>query len=254
MLQRTTEVSEELLLAFTDTKIDQSRLRGELEGGGWLRHESSLPNVQIPTTCGIDGAFAIERLLATDIVAAAAVGAEGLTPPSEKRLWPENLQYQTYLVTEPHSANTGTIVRALMIGMELDLASSASHDVVFIDGSLTTPLIFLNQALNAVKEHPNLKASIALLRDIQKILDAYFVVLRAERTDRAWVGVPKYTTRREIGSIMGWPASQDDRAMLTNVLKPGEFTKPVALYNVSRSGRVQDWHLNTQLLAVKTSQ
>ena len=253
MLQRTTEVSEELLLAFTDTKIDQSRLRGELEGGGWLRHESSLPNVQIPTTCGIDGAFAIERLLATDIVAAAGVGAEGLTPPSEKRLWPENLQYQTYLVTEPHSANTGTIVRALMIGMELDLASSAPHDVVFIDGSLTTPLIFLNQALNAVKEHPNLKASIALLRDIQKILDAYFVVLRAERTDRAWVGVPKYTTRREIGSIMGWPASQDDRAVLTNVLKPGEFTKPIALYNVSRSGRAQDWHLNTELLTEETA-
>ncbi len=140
-----------------------------------------------------------------------------------------------------------------MIGMELDLASSAPHDVVFIDGSLTTPLIFLNQALNAVKEHPNLKASIALLRDIQKILDAYFVVLRAERTDRAWVGVPKYTTRREIGSIMGWPASQDDRAVLTNVLKPGEFTKPIALYNVSRSGRAQDWHLNTELLTEETA-
>ncbi|HMN15669.1 MAG TPA: hypothetical protein PKD55_25415, partial [Bellilinea sp.] len=108
--------------------------------------------------------------------------------------------------------------------------------------------IFFNQALNAVKEHPQLKSSIALLQDILGALSSYLIILRAERTDRAWIGVPKYTTRREIGSAMGCPDSQDDRAVLTNVLKPGEFTTPIRLSNISRSGRVQDWHLNIEAI------
>ncbi|HMN15665.1 MAG TPA: hypothetical protein PKD55_25395, partial [Bellilinea sp.] len=62
LLDRTTDVSEELLLAFTEMKLDRHQLRDNLEAQGWLRHESALPNVQIPTTCGIDGAYAIERL------------------------------------------------------------------------------------------------------------------------------------------------------------------------------------------------
>lgn len=73
-----------------------------------------MPYVPVPTTCGIDGSCAIERLLASDLVAAAAVAVEGLTPPSETRHWPEP-RHQVWVETEVHEAETGTILRAVMI-------------------------------------------------------------------------------------------------------------------------------------------
>ncbi len=88
----------------------------------------------IPTTCGIDGFYAVERLLASDLVAASAVAVEGLTPPSEARHWPEP-RHLVWVEIEAHEAETGTILRAMMIGMELGLAAQAPHEVVFLDGS-----------------------------------------------------------------------------------------------------------------------
>jgi len=117
-------VGEALLHSFHQIRRERANWRAGLEAADLLQHESDLEYVPIPTTCGIDGSYAVERLLSTDLVAAAAVAVEGLTPPSETRYWPEP-RHQVSIETEPHDADTGTVVRAVMIGMELELASQA---------------------------------------------------------------------------------------------------------------------------------
>jgi len=126
-----------------------------------------------------------------------------------------------------------------MMGMELQLASQAPHEVVFVDGSLTTPLIYFNQALNKVAETPGLHVANELLQHIREYLEAYHAILASRRSDRCWVGVPKYTTRRELGRQLGWPETHDDRGLLTSTLEPGEFTRAVRLQQPA-----QPWHLN----------
>jgi hypothetical protein len=239
VLERTHEVGSRLLVGFDDLRSQRTARREQLERAGLLTRESELEYVPIPTACGIDGSYAIERLLATDLVAAAAVAMEGLTPPSEVRYWPEP-RHQVLIETEAHDADSGTIVRALMMGMELSLAVQAPHDVVFIDGSLTTPLIFFNQALNQVAESSHLGISRRLLESIVDFLKCYRTILRSQRTDKTWIASPKYTTRREIGRQFGWPEAHDDRAMLTGILLPGEMSRPLPLEAPS-----QPWHLNT---------
>lgn len=239
----TQEISGALLKSFEELDKKREERRYQLKNSKLLRHESDL-EFQSPTCCGVDGAFAVERLLALDMTAAAAVAMEGLTPPSETRYWPEPY-HLAHVALEPHSSDSGTVLRALMMGLELSLARQAPHDVILLDGSLTTPTIFFNQALSKISNPEdetvsNLVASRELLDRINGFLKDYYFILEAKRTDKNWVSIPKYTTRREIGQLMDWPEGYDDRAMLTDLLEPGEFTRPMALQQPS-----QPWHINT---------
>jgi len=138
-----------------------------------------------------------------------------------------------------HDVDTDSILRGIMAGKELELAQNAPHDVVFLDGSLTTPTIFFNQALSKCVESPNLKVSNYLKTNIKNYLIAYKTILSSTRSDHYWVAMPKYTTRREIGTEMKWPASFDDRGLLSTVLEAGEYTKPISLETKGA------WHIST---------
>src|SRR6266511_1450860 len=246
LLGQTTSVAQELLTSFQQVRNERESLRSQLLESGLVITDSSLGYPPLPTTCGADGSYAIERLLTTDLAAAAAVAVEGLTPPSERRHW-EQPHHSTYIAAETHHAETATVLRAVMLGRELLLAAQAPHDLVMIDGTLTLPVIYFNQALGQSADAPDLCCSKEFVSHCSEYLDAYRVVLRSERSDRNYIALPKYSTRRELGKMMGWPPSQDDRGLLTLILKGGELTKPLALEQPS-----QEWHLYTSRLPVES--
>jgi len=238
VLNRTEDLGQKLLDDFEQVRENRQQWRKGLKAENLLHRDAEVPYPPVPTTCGVDGSYAVERLLASDLIAAAAVAVEGLTPPSETRYWPEP-RHQIWIETEAHEAETGTILRALMIGMELELAAQAPHEVVFIDGSLTTPLIYFNQALNKCQDVFHLHTTARFLEQVLSFLEAYRTVLASARSDRCWIAVPKYTTRREIGQKMRWPEKHDDRGLLSFLLEPGEYTSPMVLQQPS-----ERWHLN----------
>ncbi|MDE0185819.1 MAG: DNA double-strand break repair nuclease NurA [Candidatus Poribacteria bacterium] len=243
VLERTKGIGQELLQSFEELRDKKEEWRGQLTNSGMVKHDSSLRPARSPTTCGVDGSHAVERLLATDLVVAGAVAVEGLTPPSEKRFWPEP-QHFVHVATEVHNPDTGSILRAGMIGMELILAQSAPHGLVLLDGSFTSPIIYFNQGFSKAKEFADLKTvKEYLVKEIKSFLTAYHCVLASQRSDRQWVAVPKYTTHREIGRKLGWPASHDDRGLLSSVLEAGEYTIPTLLWQPT-----QPWHLNTSVV------
>lgn len=244
VLDQTSAVADGLLASFQRIRADRATLRDQLTKSGLVMPESSLGYPPLPTTCATDGSYAIERLLTTDLAAAAAVAVEGLTPPSEKRHW-ELPRHKTFIAAEPHIEDTATVLRAVMLGEELRLATNAPHDLVMIDGTLTLPIIYFNQALNKAPDAGALGCSAAFLKDCVPFLAAYLTLLRSERSDKHYAALPKYSTRREIGSALRWPASHDDRGMLTLLLNPGELTKPVKLEHPRDEQGNITWHLNT---------
>ncbi|NUM43080.1 MAG: DNA double-strand break repair nuclease NurA [Anaerolineales bacterium] len=246
VLERTDEISQALLKSFDNIRDNKAIWRSQLIEKGVVQKVANLPLVPIPTCCGVDGSLAIERLLAVDLVAVGAVAVEGLTPPSENRYWPEP-QHLVYVDTEAHEAESSSILRGIMMGMELKLAQNAPHEVVFLDGSLTTPTIFFNQALSKLEDAPDLKISVELTKTIRASLEAYKEILTARRSDHYWVAMPKYTTKREIGEAMKWPEAYDDRGLLSMLLEAGEYTKPMLL-----SSPKAPWHINTK--PVKTGE
>ncbi len=245
VLAKATQVGSHLLDDFTHMKRDKAALRQKLEDARLIAHESELPSPQIPTTCAADGSYAIERLLAADLAAAAAVAVEGLTPPSETRHW-EAPHHRTFVRAEVHHDGTGTVLRAVMLGRELELAASAPHDLVLLDMTLTLPVIYFNQAFAKAQEINRELGlgQVACVAEFQQnaleFVRHYRAILKCERSDKAFVGLPKYSTRREIGETAGWPSHHDDRSLLTLLLRPGEYVRPQALAD-------SDFHLRTPM-------
>lgn len=235
VIEKTAEVGRRLLDEFQAMLDIRADAREALKNKNLILSEHSLDASHIPTTCAADGTYAIERLLSVDLVATASVIVEGLTPPSETRHWSEP-HFTTYIQAEVHNADTATILRALMIGNELLLAQKAPHDLVMLDGSFALPIIYINQGIHKALGSPT-KTGQKLLEGLGDFLQAYAVVLGAERSDRQFVALPKYSTRREIGERMDWPETYEDRGLLTQVLEPGELTRPIPL------GEDEPWHI-----------
>lgn len=242
VLSQSETVAEGLFADFQKVREDRETLRKRFLQTGIVTSESTLGYPPLPTTCAADGSYAIERLLTTDLAAAAAVAVEGLTPPSEKRHW-EQPHHRTFLAAEPHLEDTATVLRTLMLGEELCLATAAPHDLVMLDGTLTLPVIYFNQGLNKAPETTRLRCSKELIEQSLRYLESYRAIVRSERSDKQYVALPKYSTRREIGKEAGWPDGFDDRGMLTLLLNPGELTKPRPLEQPA-----QQWHINAARL------
>lgn len=242
VLGEATRAGELLLDALRQARVDRATYRQKLLDLGLVQHESSLGYPPLPTTCATDGSYAIDRLLTADLTAAAAVAVEGLTPPSEKRHW-EQPHHATFVAAEVHHEETATILRAVMLGRELLLATRAPHDLVMLDGTLTLPIIYFNQALNKAPQAPSLRCSQEFLAHCVEYLEAYRTILRPARSDKQFIGLPKYSTRREMGRKIGWPGEHDDRGFLTLLLQPGELTRPQRLEQPD-----QPWHINADRL------
>jgi hypothetical protein len=136
-----------------------------------------------------------------------------------------------------------------MLGEELALARKAPHDLVLLDGTLTLPIIYFNQALSKAPETAGqLRCAKAFLDQCETYLDAYRELLHPARSDKQYAALPKYSTRREIGRELGWPEGYDDRGMLTLLLDPGELTKPRVLEQPKNERGEVTWHLNTDRL------
>lgn len=238
VIEHTNIVGDELIKSFKQMKDDKEGNRLLLEKSGLLLHESVLGYPALPTTCGTDGSYAIDRLLTIDLIAAASVAVEGLTPPSERRYWDQPRHF-VYVASEVHHPDTATVLRALMLGGELNLAVKAPHELVLFDGTLTLPTIYFNQALNKAAEVASLKCAKDFIANANLFLESYNEILLAQRSDKIYIGLPKYSTKREIGKILNWASEYDDRGMLTYILRAGELTKPLPIEQPQ-----QAWHLN----------
>jgi hypothetical protein len=234
MLSKTTQISNDLVSSFDIIKKKRHYFRSQLDRSEILGKDTEIKSHKILTSCGIDGAFAIERLLGTDLIAIATVGVEGLMSTYQKGEW-DSPNHNVFINPERHDPENMIAARGLMIEMELNLAASAPYELIFLDGSLTTGLIHMYKAIDFIDKRKSVTAN--QIRDNYKnFLLSYNKILESNYNKRQWVGIPKYTSRNDIGNLFEWPTDYDDRAILTLILNEGEYTipKPFALQ--------ENWH------------
>ena len=225
MLNQCGSIGETLSRSFRNLLDNKDSIRNDLAENGLLRLDSDLlTNQSYPTVCGVDGAYTQERLLSTDMLAIAGVAVEGLTPPSETRHW-EYPHHLCEMLPTRHHDKTGLVSRAIMLMMELELADSAPHDVVFLDGSFATPLVNIQQALYTVNEVDNHLSEI-LFNHMKATMEAYEIIVHSRRSDQQFVSVPKYTSHNQITKILLKEGVYEDRALLSFVLHAGEYIRP----------------------------
>lgn len=83
-----------------------------------------------------------------------------------------------FVAAEPHQEDAATVLRAVKLREELRLATAAPHDLVMIDGTLTLPVIYFNQALNKAPDTPALRCAEQLLHHSPAYLAAFLTLLQ----------------------------------------------------------------------------
>jgi hypothetical protein len=223
MLQRTNEIGDILQSSMHDINRKREKFRQQLEQIGLLDNDINFGNIKPLVSGGVDGAYAVDRLLGTDLLFAAAVGVEGLNElENGKRIAPN---HDVFVYPEKHNPENMISARAIMVEMEIKLAANAPYDIVYLDGSLTTALIHMYKAINFI-ENLNSKSSDKIREDFKDFLISYKKILDFKDSYKYYLGIPKYTSRNDIGKNLHWPENYDDRAILTLILDPGEFTRP----------------------------
>lgn len=223
MLQKTNEIGEILQSSMHDINHKREKFRLQLEQIGLLDNDINFGNTKPLVSGGVDGAYAVDRLLGTDLLFAAAVGVEGINElENGKRIAPN---HDVFVYPEKHNPENMISARAIMLEMEIKLAANAPYDIVYLDGSLTTALIHMYKAINFI-ENLNSKSSDKIREDFKDFLISYKKILDLKDTYKYYLGIPKYTSRNDIGKNLHWPENYDDRAILTLILDPGEFTRP----------------------------
>lgn len=208
-----------------------------------------------PSVVGIDGSYQIHRLTSLDLCAVAAVAVEGTAKEQRNRHWPEPY-HRIWVEAIPHNDSSTAIVRATMVSMELELGGIAPHDLVLLDGSFSSLIIYVNQGFASLnRTTPNAIEKEFIRRNND--LNLFSQIIRVLNTDRI-ISVPKYTSRTELIDHLGLPVSDqvDDKTIATLILQPGEFTRPLPLshgepYHIASCNEEQNRQLNDAMCALK---
>jgi hypothetical protein len=233
---------------------NKKKMRNDLESNDILRKDTDLGSLNsVPSACGVDGSFIIENLLALDLVAGAAVRVEGFNPKQDTREM-DKTQHDVFIASEKHEPDTGSILRGLVMEMEVILAAESKQEVVLLDGSFTSRIIHMNQAVNAdrklrKKYTGGTDTGNKVIEYYKRFINDYKTILKSiNRAHTIWASLPKLTTRNELGKAMGWKdmdwySGYDDKAILTAIMNPGEFTRPIRMEEDNEGGK-SDWHLS----------
>jgi hypothetical protein len=192
-----------------------------------------------PSVVGVDGSYQVHRLTALDLCAAAAVAVEG-TSKEAVRHWPEPY-HDMWVDGLPHRIDTVGVLRGMMVSMEIALAANSPHDLVLLDGSFSSLIIYLNQALTKVDDCAKTLADEFLERWSSGVLEQLKALLTSDRT----VAMPKFTSRNEFlrRNMLNPPVIVDGKTLATMILNPGEYTRPLPLHDESDPASQQVDHL-----------
>lgn len=250
ILAKAVPVAEGVVSTLSELQGQRTQIREEAERNGLIRRKADLDVPREPSVVGIDGSYRIHRLTAVDLCAAAAVAVEG-TAKEARRYWPEP-HHAMWVECIPHNANTTSLLRGIMVSMELELADQAPHDLVLLDGSFASIIIYLNQAITKLPECVPDSRKEFLSRWESGLFQRLRLLLRSDRT----VALPKFTSRNELvqENRVTCPACVDGKTLATLILQPGEYTSPLPIMGVDETYHLPQYiYLNGEKVILCTA-
>jgi hypothetical protein len=120
-----------------------------------------------------------------------------------------------------------------MVSMELKLADQAPHDLVLLDGSFASLIIYLNQAITKLASGAPDAQEEFLARWESGVFQQLKRLLRSDRT----AALPKFTSRNELiqENKVACPANIDGKTLATLVLEPGEYMAPLPILDANET-------------------
>ena len=235
ILEDAPRIAEHLKPLFDELLQNRRNIQDKLEESNLIRNASELENPSSPSVSGIDGGQAIDKALGADTLIAVAVGVEGLVR-EDKRKW-SGVQHKNWqTVLSHHSESNSKIVRGAMTALELLIISQAPHDVIIADGSHQSPVIGINSltSMSTLDDPIHAKTMFNIINDLNVVAS-----LKKSMENQNVVYMVKYDSSQDIGltALKNFNIKVDDKTIMSLVLRPNEFTKPL---RVGQTNKTQD--------------
>ena len=235
LLDSAIPVAESVEKRLSALRKQKDRIRGKAEQYGIIGEKADLEVAREPSVAGVDGSYQIHRLTSLDLCAAAAVAVQGTAIEESNKHWPAP-HHQFWVDGIPHHGEDTTgLLRAVMVAMELELAAEAPHDLVLLDGSFASLVIYVNQGLGALAR----ASSSTLSERFDEIWDRGLLRKMLEGIgDKRTVAVPKYTARTELLERLNMVTDiqADDKTVATIILRAGEYIQPLPIKQLQGAG------------------
>ena len=126
MLDKTNEVETTINDSVNSIQNNKEMLRSELKDS-INRHDLAIQNAGL-SSGGVDGAYVVERLLGTDLLFSCALVTEGSFAKPQKEISSSSsspANYEVFVYPEKHNPENAILARAIMLQMEIKMASSS---------------------------------------------------------------------------------------------------------------------------------
>lgn len=251
LLNQAVPIGDAVRVRMERLRSSRDQVRHTAKSQKMICRKADLDVVREPSVAGVDGSYQIHRLTALDLCAAAAVAIEG-TSKEERRYWQEPY-HRIWVSGLPHNVDSVGPLRGLMVSMEVELASEAPHDLVLLDGSFSSLVIYLNQGLEKLSQTTaSLREELNNRWSKENLLDRLISLLQSDRT----VAIPKYTSRNELILDMNirLPEEADGKTLATLILEPGEYTAPIPVHGATMHRKAETYHLPTEFCSQFTNE
>jgi len=209
-----------------ERRIDE--LRAFFRGKGLISEVSAGEAGDMPPSCGIDSFHSGERMLGSGVSLCAAFAAEGLTPPSGARHW-EEPRYEMFYDAEALPRDVSGLLYPLACEMEIELAVTAPHPVVFLNGSFRDKFVSIMESLQTALKSKDTRTGGEFISRLGSAIKSFERISGGGSTGKLFVGVPDGRGRSEFLTLLDLPGSYGQTLLMTLILSPGEYAGPVPM-------------------------
>jgi hypothetical protein len=225
ILAQSGQIADEIYEQYQTILGNREKLRERLQQHIPIQKITHLDELSFLTMCGIDGCYSSHNLLVSELAALTVFAVEGLVPPSGGKYWNSSV-HNAVLLTEKQCGTNETLMKAIIMEMEFELAGEAPHNIIIINGSCHIPFVTIMDSLKIAIELKETKSAQEYMKRIKSSLTGCATLLNSQNTKKMWVGISENSSLMDITNTHFPGESCGDGTLLTLLLSPGEYTTP----------------------------
>ncbi len=182
------------------------------------------------SVAAVDGSYAIRRLAAFELGAAAALAVDGIETDIDK----SEIKHDFEVVITEKLQDTSVITRGLMFCMEVDVASSIKRDLVMFDGAFSSAAVGISLAIQSAHQMSSSQAGSELVDALfNRWTDTTMLRLPEILSSDRIIALPKRSSANEFSSQTPLFGRREvdlgGKAIASLILEAGEYTNPFNL-------------------------
>jgi hypothetical protein len=226
LLEKSSADIGKIVKPFGEIVTNRAKLRDHFIKNGIIKKLTGVPDCSQVSVLGISGFSGTEKFIASEFVCAATFGVEGISTNDVTGNSQENIYRLVFKLMDCGAGLKG-ILNAIMLELEMELASESEHDIILIGRSPVEPFCAVIDATKKAFETKDSELSQEFLGRLKNTLASFKSLACPQNNEKILAGLSFLNSGRLFLSKLNWAAGVDDATFFSLLLEPGEFTVQV---------------------------